>query len=227
MSDKKPAVSIKQQFKDLSEKIGLTEQLEPIVEKYQAMEDDQKKLAKAGACLAALGLYLFCVLSPQWNHLNEIRKKTGQTKGAIEQAVRDQQLEPQTLNVKSETLARLARMNAGALTEDMLPGYLNSLSKLAKNTGVSIESLKPIDASKINELEGADLPAGYKFGGYELIGKSDYHSMGHFVSGIENNNLFTGIRNFEIFHDSASPADSHLLKLTFVVMMHSDESTVK
>lgn len=219
MMNKNTIHNLKQQLKDASEKIGLTEKLEPLTEKYKSMEADQRRLTKAGVCLTILGLYLFFILSPQWMKLNDLRKKIGQTEGSIEQALRDQSIEPQTIKVKEATRARLEAMSVRILTEDELPDYLNALSKLAKTSNVSIESLKPINPDKINEVEGVNLPANYKFGGYELIGRADYHSMGRFVAGIENEVRFTGIRNFEIFHDAMNPANSHLLKLVMVVMM--------
>ncbi len=101
--------------------------------------------------------------------------------------------------------------------EHQIPSLLENLSSMAKNSGIKILGITPIQISA--KEQAAQRAKVYKEIPIQVSAKSGYHELGTFLSNLERADRFMKVVDIEIRANKATPKkhDVELLILTYVL----------
>lgn len=99
--------------------------------------------------------------------------------------------------------------------EQEIPSLLESLSSMAKSSGVRIDSITPV-VKKEDKNQAAQV---YQEIPILITAKSSYHELGQFLSKLENSERFMKVVDIDMKYNKATPKkhDVELLVLTYIL----------
>jgi Tfp pilus assembly protein PilO len=101
-------------------------------------------------------------------------------------------------------------------TEEGIPTLLESLSEMARSSGMKIVSIEPVEERDNKALRGQ----AYQAIPIRMNARAGYHELGKFFSTLENSERFIKIADMRIKTNAASPKkhDVELLVLTYILL---------
>ncbi len=156
-----------------------------------------------GAVMIASLLYAFLVVVPAFKGFVEF---SGKARG-IEKKMR-------LLNTRVKSLADLDKKLGSMKDEDKnygellpyqkdFPELLDGLASIAKESGVTIQSIIPGQLSSIGTKKEKNKY--FKVMLVAITAKSGYHQLGRFISNLEQANRFISLDNLQIAYNKKTP----------------------
>lgn len=178
-------------------------------------DKNQTKILFIILVLFVIAIYFYVLFLPS---LKTIKALSPQIKTVKQQLGLIQTDENNTLNFKSQIESQSTKLKVYQKklpTEEEIPTLLEELSRLAKDTNIQIIAIKPKRSQKTTENVSeiyVELPI-------DIIAKSGYHQLGHFINKLENADRFLKIKNIKIVASSDDPLrhDVSLVVSAFVL----------
>ena len=170
----------------------------------------------AAAALGILGLWVYdaYLVRPLWR---SVRRLGGEVQQTRRQVTLIEQTIAQVAQWRQETqrLTNGVASVQGALpTEDELPGVIETISELADQNGVKLQSILPQRTMPAPpKVAASPTPALYKDIPLQLEALGGYHQLGSFVASLESAAQPIRVRSFRL---SANPREArrHNLRMT-------------
>ena len=176
----------------------------------------QMMLAVAAAALIAVIVYLNFVLIPQvagaFGAVMRMNKAQSELNSAQTDAARIATLKKSIVSFE----AKVDKYEKMLPAQQEIPSLLESLSDMAKSSGIKIVGIMPVAAKE--EKFGKEQI--YKETPILISAKSGYHELGRFLSDLENSDRFMKVDDIQIKVSAAVPKkhDVELLVLTYVLL---------
>ena len=176
----------------------------------------QMILFVAAAALIMVILYLNFVLIPQvvgaFGAVMRMNKAQSELNSAQTDAARIATLKKSIVSFE----AKVDKYEKMLPAQQEIPSLLESLSDMAKSSGIKIVGIMPV-AAKEEKFQKEQI---YKETPILISAKSGYHELGRFVSDMENSDRFMKVADIQIKVSAATPKkhDVELLVLTYVLL---------
>lgn len=197
----------------MNEKISDT--LQVLLLKYRRPVTDVVMIA-----LIALNIWFFLI--PWGQKLYELNLENSRLKTMLLGAKHDQEQKARMneTHVRSRTLLALDEFMIG---QGDISKYLESFTTLAKESGVRLMSMEPVNRGELRKDDPKEENSPYQFSDIKLVAGAGYHQLGDFVAKIENQPVFMYINRIEIKNVESSPYE-HSISLN-IRMLHSAKKT--
>lgn len=179
----------------------------------------ERKTIAVVAAIAVVGVaYLFFAAVPQFLRVRSLSKEIAATSDGIKATESEIRQLAAYQKALEENRDQIAASEKRLLSQESdIPGLLETLSAMAKSTGVKIVGIRPV------RPEGGF--SGARGGGYLeapilINAKSGYHELGDFVSRIESAEKCLTIADIDVASNPASPKkhDVTLLVMAYAVV---------
>lgn len=186
----------------------IKEKLEPLIQPVKDLVQQQTSAWLMGAMGVVILLDVVFILLPILQPLFKTSTQVSTLKKEIKEVKSDKKEEGSLRTKLDNSKAELAAQEK-VLARGDISLYLQSLSTIAKDTGVHIRSIKPIappavidDSPEAKEMKKDDFYEGAYFG---ISASSGYHEFGRFLAKIENNPTFIKVIRMSITGVPESP----------------------
>ena len=197
--------------------------LSGLISSLSEMKLDQSKrkilLIYGALILAAIVAYVMFLLKPAVTGLCRALPEMRDLKSDIRAVTDELPFKQNLLKKRAEQAKKLAIYEKKLSKEKELPVLLESLSKIARKSGIKILGITPL-----SELRKArSRSAGAKTEVYQelpilITAKSGYHQLGQFIATLENGERFMEVTDLKI-KTNASSSKRHLVE--FVVYAYT------
>jgi type IV pilus assembly protein PilO len=182
------------------------------------LRKDQKKMMILAAfvTIAALFAYFRLLFMPQVSGLFSTVAKVNKLKTGLKNA----EAEIGRMGEMRTSIAsydeKIVRYGDLLPTEEGIPTLLESLSEMARSSGMKIVSIEPVEDKENKALRGQ----AYQAIPINMNARAGYHELGKFFSTLEDSGRFIKIADIRIKTTAASPKkhDVELLVLTYILL---------
>ena len=184
---------------------------EKFIEPFQVLFERHKKRVVIALMIAVAVLNVVFILFPLGLSLYRNSSQIEMVKTEIHSVRGDQKLEDKLQESLKDMRAKLTKAEGRAAVGD-ISHYLEVLSKLSQETNFKIITIQPVrktlTALEIEERTSAP----YQYAQFEITANSGYHSLGKFVSRLENYPVLIKISTIRIDGIPSSP-EMHRINL--------------
>lgn len=170
----------------------------------ELLKDEQNRMYVIGALtLIAAILYSGFIIIPKVGQLS----KTASVAGDLREKINDVEAKAKRVDDISARLDGLKKEESfytkGLPAEKEIPGLLESLSVIAKRSGIDIQSLTPYDVLPIDGKNPHDVH--YREMPLLLDAKGGFHQVGEFVSNLQDASRYITVEVLGIQGDPKNP----------------------
>jgi type IV pilus assembly protein PilO len=191
----------------------------PIDLKIDLKRHQPKNIAITLAVAAiALLLYIYIFLGPQIGRFARLLAKTSKLGHELRVARRD----VANIDKLSEDIAmfktKVDLYEKKLPAEQEIPSLLESLTKMARRSNVTILGITPVSVSQREEKEFYG--RAYQEFPIVISAKSGYHELGSFLSDLENADRFMKVADLSIRSNNATPSrhNIELIVATYILL---------
>jgi type IV pilus assembly protein PilO len=182
------------------------------------LKKDQKKMVILAALLTITVLFVYfrLLFMPQVSGLFSTVAKVNKLKAELKNAETDiAKIEAMKATISSYG-EKIGRYGDLLPTETEIPNLLESLSEMARSSGMKIVSIVPVEEKENKVRRGQ----AYQAIPIMMSVRAGYHELGKFFSTIEDSERFIKIADIRIKANAASPKkhDVELLVLTYILL---------
>ena len=184
---------------------------EKLIEPFQVLFERHKKRVVIALMIAVAVLNVVFILFPLGLSLYRNSSQIEMVKTEIHSVRGDQKLEDKLQESLKDMRAKLTKAEERAAVGD-ISHYLEVLSKLSQETNFKIITIQPVRKTlTVLEIEERT-PVPYQYTQFEITANSGYHSLGKFVSRLENYPVLIKISTIRIDGIPSSP-EMHRINL--------------
>lgn len=170
----------------------------------ELLNDEQNRMYVIGALtLIAAILYSGFIIIPKVGELS----KTASVSGDLTEKINVVEAKAKRIDDISAKLDGLKKEDShyakGLPAEKEIPGLLESLSVMAKRSGIDIQSLTPYDVLPIDGKNPQDVH--YREMPLLLDAKGGFHQIGEFISNLQDANRYITVVDLRIQYDQKNP----------------------
>ena len=175
----------------------------------------QIALISAAVALGLLYVYINFLLLPQIHNTAKTYKAVSKVRDAVSAAERDVSGTGALKKQADQYRDKIDSYERMLPVEQEVPKLLENLSGMAKESGVKIVGITPLQSKQEGGPEQI-----YQEIPILISAKSGYHELGKFLSGLESSDRFMKVADIHVKENKSTPKkhDVELLVLTYVLL---------
>jgi len=170
------------------------------------MQDERKKaLFILGATAVFTIVYIALGVFPQIKSIVEVSQEIRTVASDMKTTSSEIKKLDANKNALEEYKAKFDAVKKRLLMqEEEIPHLLETISKMAKESGVKIVGIKPAPAPRAGERRDTKGPIAREVS-ILITAKCGFHELGEFLSRIENSEKFVKVLDIGVLHNKAAP----------------------
>jgi type IV pilus assembly protein PilO len=179
---------------------------------------EQTLIAAILICLILLVIYCYISVFPQIGRLTDVLSRMGKAMGQLKSAEYDISRIGELQNNIDANRSKVELYEKRLPAEQEIPALLESLSKMAKASNITIAGITPVPVSQKDQKGRKNVI--YQEFPILISAKCGYHELGRFLANMENADRFMKVVDIDVKANKASPKkhDVELLVLTYVLL---------
>ena len=187
-----------------------------ILDQFNSLSDQIRYAVLGGVVLLILILDVVFLVLPQIGSIGDINNQITKLSDDTKQVIVDRQRVNLLRKNLKMTRDQLESLSAKVRPIQEVPIILSTISSIANDYGIKIDQLVP----EKSQQETLTSDAGGRYFGLPIVIKAHggYHTFGHFLNKLENDNLYFIVKDFMIQNDEHS-TNMHSFTLTIKVIL--------
>ena len=187
-----------------------------ILDQFNSLSDQIRYAVLGGVVLLILILDVVFLVLPQIGSIGDINNQITKLSDDTKQVIVDRQRVNLLRKNLKMTRDQLESLSAKVRPILEVPIILSTISSIANDYGIKIDQLVP----EKSQQETLTSDAGGRYFGLPIVIKAHggYHTFGHFLNKLENDNLYFIVKDFMIQNDEHS-TNMHSFTLTIKVIL--------
>ncbi len=190
--------------------------LNKLVEKFNALNDQARYGILAGVVLLVLVLDIIFLVVPQLGGIAALEDQMKKLAADMAQVQTDKSRIDQLRKGLQDTQAGFNTLDAKVRSVQEVPAILSTISSIANQYGVKIEQLTPAQ----NQQEVLTSSPNAKYYALPIVIRAycGYHMFGRFLSKLESEDLYFIVKDFVIENEGKTP-NTHLFSVTIKMIL--------